>query len=123
MLALHITTEHKHAGEKMRHIIAYIKLHKLSSVTLALHKIEGLTGMTVLDVKGFGRTHRIVEDLVDYVHHVRIEIFCLENVVERIVSTIQHEAHTGLKGDGKIYICGLQEAIRISSGERGESAV
>ena len=113
----------------MKHIIAYIKPHKLSKITMELHKIDGLTGMTVLDVRGFGRTkakdapHRIVEDLVDYVPHVKIEIFCLDELTEEIVSLIQTHAHTGLKGDGKIYICGTQDAIRISSGERGKSAV
>ncbi len=113
----------------MKHIIAYIKPHKLSSVTLALHKIAGLTGMTVLDVRGFGRTrakdapHRIVEDLIDYVPHVKIEIFCLDALVEDIVTTIQTKAHTGLPGDGKIYITDCQDAIRISSGERGKAAV
>jgi len=101
----------------------------LSKVTLGLHKVEGLTGMSVLDVRGFGRTkakdepHRIVEDLIDYVPHVKIEIFCLDELVEEIIATIQTEAHTGLRGDGKIYICDTQDAIRISSGERGEKAV
>ncbi len=113
----------------MKHIIAYIKPHKLSQVTLELHKVKGLTGMTVLDVRGFGRTkakdapHRIVEDLVDYVPHVKIEIFCRDELVEEIVATIQREAHTGLRGDGKIYITGCEDAIRISSGERGEVAI
>ena len=94
----------------MKHIISYIKPHKLTKVTLALHKVEGLTGMSVLDVRGFGRTkakdepHRIVEDLVDYVPHAKIEIFCKDDLAEEIVNTIQTEAHTGLRGDGKIYI-------------------
>ena len=113
----------------MKHIIAYIKPHKLSKVTLELQKVEGLTGMTVLEVKGFGRTkgkdapHRVVEDLIDYVPHMKIEIFCHDELTEEIVSVIQTHAHTGLKGDGKIYICGAQDAIRISSGERGPAAV
>ena len=113
----------------MKHIIAYIKPHKLSKVTLALHKVEGLTGMSALDIKGFGRRrikdepHGTVEDLIDYVPHVKFEIFCKDELLEEIVSIIQTEAHTGLRGDGKIYICGVSDAIRISTGERGESAV
>ena len=113
----------------MKHIIAYIKPHKLSKVTLALYKIEGLTGMSALDVKGFGRTktkdepQRTVEELVDYVPHVKFEIFCKDELLEEIVSIIQTEAHTGLRGDGKIYICGVSDAIRISTGERGIEAV
>lgn len=113
----------------MKHIIAYIKPHKLSKVTLALHKIEGLTGMSVLDVRGFGRTkakdepHRIVEDLIDYVPHVKIEIFCKDELLEQVVKSIQTEAHTGLRGDGKIYVNTVDDAIRISTGERGEDAI
>jgi nitrogen regulatory protein P-II 1 len=113
----------------MKHIITYIKPHKLSKVTLALHKIEDLTGISVLDIKGFGRTktkdepHTIVEDLVDYVPHVKIEIFCEDSLVENIVNTIKTAAHTGLRGDGKIYISTVDDAIRISTGERGESAI
>ncbi len=111
----------------MKHIIAYIKPHKLSEVTLALHKVEGLTGMTVLDVKGFGRGRKgktsLEEQLYDFVPHVKIEIFCVDELVEEITTTIEKAAHTGLRGDGKIYICDAHEAVRISSGERGEIAI
>ncbi len=113
----------------MKYLVAYIKPHKLSKVTLKLHKIDGLTGMTVLDARGFGRTRakdaprRIVEDLVDYVPHIKIEIFCLEEVLPEIIDTIRNEAYTGLRGDGKIYVCECRDAVRISSGERGEAAV
>lgn len=113
----------------MKHIIAYIKPHRLSKVTLALHKIEGLSGMSVMDVRGFGRghekdePHRIVEGLIDYVPHVKIEIICIDENVEKIVTTIEKEAHTGLHGDGKIYISPVEEAVRISSGERGRNAI
>ena len=113
----------------MKHIIAYIKPHKLSKVTLALHSLEGLTGMSILDVRGFGRgrekdaPHRIVDDLVDYVPHLKMEIFCNDEMSEEISSIIEKEAHTGLRGDGKIYISNVDEAIRISSGERGDDAV
>ena len=113
----------------MKIIQAYIKPHKLSEVTLALHEIEGLTGMSVVDVRGFGRgkgkdsPHLIVEDLVDYVPHVKIEIFCRDDLVEQIISSIQNAAHTGLRGDGKIYFSDLGNAIRISTGERGEEVI
>lgn len=113
----------------MKEIKAYIKPHKLSKVTLALHKVEGLTGMSVVDVRGFGRgkakdaPHRIVEDLVDYIPHVKIEIVCTDEMVEEIISIIEKTAHTGLKGDGKIYISTIDDALRIQTGERGEAAV
>ncbi|MEX0804478.1 MAG: P-II family nitrogen regulator [Candidatus Binatia bacterium] len=113
----------------MKEIKAYIKPLKLSEVTLALHKIEGLTGMSVIDARGFGRgrakdsPQRIVQDLVDYLPCVRIEIICGDDLVEGIVTTIEQAAHTGLKGDGKIYVSSVEKAVRISTGERGEEAI
>lgn len=73
----------------------------LSKVTLSLHKVEGLTGMSVIDVRGFGRSqgkdslNRIVEDLVDYVPHKKIEIVCQDELVEEIISIIEKTANTG----------------------------
>jgi nitrogen regulatory protein PII len=113
----------------MKEIKAYIKPHKLSEVTLALHQVKGLSGMSVTDVRGFGRTrtvdvhHRTIDDLEDYAPHVRIEIVCKDELVGKIVSTIEKTAHTGLHGDGKIYVSDIQDAVRISTGERGEPAV
>lgn len=112
----------------MKEIKAYIKPHKLADVTRGLHKVKGISGMSVTDVRGFGRgrakdsPHRIVEDLVDYIPHVKIEIICRDELVEEIVSTIADHAHTGLRGDGKIYIAPVEDAIRISNGERGINA-
>jgi len=113
----------------MKEIKAYIKPHKLSTVTRALHKVNSLTGMSVTDVRGFGRgrarnaPHRIVEDLVDYIPHAKIEIVCRDEAVDEIISTIRQAAHTGLRGDGKIYVSTIEEAIRIETGEQGEKAV
>jgi nitrogen regulatory protein PII len=67
--------------------------------------------------------HRAADDLVDFVPQVRVEIVCHDEVVERIVAVIQQKAHTGLRGDGKIYISDVEDAIRIETGERGEQAV
>jgi nitrogen regulatory protein PII len=113
----------------MKAIHAYIKRHKLSAVTLALRKLDALTGVTVIDTRGFGRgrarnePHRIVEDLVDYVPGVKLEIVCSDDLVEDVIRIIQEKAHTGLRGDGKIYIYPVEDAIRISTGERGPSAI
>jgi len=113
----------------MKEIKAYIQPHKLSQVTLALHKIEGLTGLSVMDVRGFGRgrakddPNRIVEDQVDYIRHMKIEIVCRDDDVDEIVALIEQTAHTGLRGDGKIYVSTVDNAVRISTGERGEVAV
>lgn len=113
----------------MKEIKAYIKPHMLSKVTRALQKIEGYTGMSVINVQGFGRGRarggppRTDEDLLDYSLHMKIEIFCRDENAEEIVSLIEKTAHTGLRGDGKIFVSPVELAIRISSGERGEKAV
>ena len=113
----------------MKEIKAYIKPIKLGAVTRALHGIEGLTGMSLSEVRGFGRSkarnapHRVTDDLEDYVPHVKIEIVCRDEMVETVVSVIQQAAHTGLRGDGKVYISTVDDAVRIQTCERGASAV
>ena len=113
----------------MKQIIAYVKPHMLSKVAMALHNLEGLTGLSVTKVQGFGRSraqgspHRIVEDLVEYVPHTKIEVFCRDELTGSIISIIHENAHTGLKGDGKIYVVNVERAVRISTGEAGEIAV
>ncbi|VAX22641.1 Nitrogen regulatory protein P-II [hydrothermal vent metagenome] len=113
----------------MKEIKAYVKPHKLSQVTTALQKVEGLTGMSVVDVRGFGgcggeeEPRRMADDLIDYVPHSKIEIVCNDELVEKIVSIIEKAAHTGLRGDGRIFVANVETAIRIQTGERGEDAV
>ena len=113
----------------MKHVIAYIKPHKLSDVTLALHRVEGLSGMSAADVRGFGRgrardtPNTFSEGAADFVPRVRIEVVCRDEIVGEVVETIRREAHTGLRGDGKIYVLPVEGAVRISTGEYGEAAV
>ncbi len=113
----------------MKEIKAYIKPHKLSEVTKALHKIKHLTGVSVVQVEGFGRSQKEndpdqnSDNWVFYVSHAKIEIVCLDELVDQIVSTILKTAYTGLRGDGKIYISTIDEAIRIETGEHGEVAI
>ena len=113
----------------MKQIRAYVKPHKLADVTLALREMAGLTGLTVDNVQGFGRRGSEMEpsgragEVADYVPCARIEIFCRDELVEGIVSAIREKAHTGLRGDGKIYISEVRDALRIETGERGEMAV
>ncbi len=117
----------------MKEIKAFIKPHKLEDVTLALHKIEGLTGMSITDVKGFGRgrgkndeSPKIVKgDHIAFEHKpfMRIEIICSDDIAADVVSAINQSAHTGLKGDGKIYVSNIQMSLRISTGETGDKAV
>ena len=107
----------------MKAVIAYIKSHKLSEITMALHQIRDLTGASVSDVRGFGRQpSNQSTEAGDYVPIIRLEIFCSDAMSETVVNTIE-KAHTGLRGDGKIYVCDVSQAVRISSGERGEKAI
>ncbi len=113
----------------MKMIIALIKPNKFNDVMLALHKIEGLTGASSSEVHGFGidRSKNVSEEemgiSLDFEPHIRLEMACHMELVDRVLSTIAKAAHTGLRGDGKIYVLPLEEAVRISSGERGEKAV
>ena len=113
----------------MKEIKAYIKPFKLDEVMLELSAVSGLTGMSYNRVEGYGRgrgadgrTPLSGED-VRFVQHVKLEIICRDELVDQVVELIRSSAHTGLRGDGKIYISHVEDAIRISTGERGESAV
>ncbi len=109
----------------MKEIKAYIKKHKLTDATRALRKIEGLTGMSVVECCGYGIGWggAKFEEHISCRPGVKIEIFCEEGLVDEVVDCIEKSAHTGLKGDGKIYVSNIEQAVRISSGERGCGAV
>lgn len=112
----------------MKKIEAYIKTHKLDDVTSVLKKVDGLTGMTVIDCRGFGLrwgTTDAVQDggPIDFRKAVKIEIVCLDHLVDQVVTAIESSAHTGLRGDGKVYVGDTSQAVRISTGARGEDAV
>jgi len=112
----------------MKKIEAIIKPFKLDEVKDALNEI-GVQGMTVTEVKGFGRQkghvelYRGAEYDVSFLPKVKIEIVAADSVVDKVVSTIQDKAKTGKIGDGKIFISKLEEVIRIRTGERGETAI
>ena len=113
----------------MIEIKAIIQPFKLSNVVEALREIPNFPGLTITKVQGFGRekgkgaTHKIVEDLIDYVPKVKIEIIVNDAMLDTVVKTIKEKAHTGYKGDGKIFIYDVRETIRIMTGETGEAAV
>ena len=112
----------------MKKIEAIIKPFKLDEVKEALHEV-GLSGMTVTEVKGFGRQkghtelYRGAEYVVDFLPKVKIEIVLSDALVERAVEAIQIAAKTGRIGDGKIFISNIEEAIRIRTGETGDDAI
>ena len=113
----------------MKQVIGFIKPHQLSLVAMELRDIPDLTGISIGKGQGFGRGRargagrRIVEDEMAYIPHVRIEVFCSDERLEDVVTCIATNAHTGLSGDGKIYVTEVVEAVRISNGERGLSAI
>jgi nitrogen regulatory protein P-II 1 len=113
----------------MKKIEAYIKSHRLIEVVERLHTVEDLTGVSVHDIKGFGRARdngdhvRIVDNTINWEPHVKIEIFCLDVLVEAVIAAILKGAHTGLRADGKVYVSPVEDAVRISTGERGDKAV
>ena len=113
----------------MKKIEAYIKSHRLIDTIEELHTIEGLTGVSVHEIRGFGRTRgedrpvRIVDNTLDSEPHVKVEVFCRDDLSETVVAAILKGAHTGLRADGKIYISRVTDAVRISTGERGPGAV
>ena len=112
----------------MRKIEAIIKPFKLDEVKEALHAI-GIQGMTVTEVKGFGRQkghtelYRGAEYVVDFLPKIKIEIAVGDDQAEKVVETIVQAANTGRIGDGKIFVLPMEEAVRIRTGERGPDAV
>lgn len=112
----------------MKLIIAIIKPYKLEEVREALEAI-GITGMTVTEVKGYGRqkghteVYRGAEYQVTMVPKLKLEIAAPADLAPRIVETIRDAANTGAIGDGKIFTLGIQEALRIRTGETAETAL
>jgi len=112
----------------MKLIIAIIKPFKLDDVRESLSDI-GISGVTVTEVKGFGRQkghtelYRGAEYVVDFLPKVKIEVAVSDDVVERAVDAIIKAANTGKIGDGKIFITNLEQVIRIRTGETGEQAI
>ena len=112
----------------MKKIEAIIKPFKLDEVKNALNAI-GIQGMTITEVKGFGRqkghveVYRGAEYEVNFLPKIKIEIVIPDSIIVKVISTIMEKARTGNIGDGKIFLYSLEDVIRIRTGERGEAAV
>jgi len=112
----------------MRKIEAVIKPFKLDEVKEALHGI-GIQGMTVTEVRGFGRQkghtelYRGAEYVVDFLPKIKLEIAVKDEMVDKVIDAIVKAANTGRIGDGKIFVMPMEEVIRIRTGERGPEAV
>ncbi|RLB62048.1 MAG: P-II family nitrogen regulator [Deltaproteobacteria bacterium] len=112
----------------MRKVEAIIKPFKLDEVKEALNEI-GIQGITVSEVKGFGRQkghtelYRGAEYVVDFIPKIKMEIIVSDEVVAQVVDAIAESAKTGRIGDGKIFVTPIDEVVRIRTGERGEDAI
>ncbi|MBW7957293.1 MAG: P-II family nitrogen regulator [Deltaproteobacteria bacterium] len=112
----------------MKKIEAIIKPFKLDEVKEALNEI-GIKGITVSEVKGFGRQkghtelYRGTEYVVDFLPKIKMEIVVREEMVAKVVETIVNAARTGRIGDGKVFVMSVDEVVRIRTGERGEEAI
>ena len=112
----------------MKKIEAILKPFKLDEVKEALSEV-GVTGMTVTEIRGFGRTggkeevYRGSAYVIDFVPKVKIEIVVADEIAPQIVDAITESARTGKIGDGKIFVREVEEAVRIRTGERGSAAL
>ena len=112
----------------MKKIEAVIKPFKLDDVKDALHDV-GVSGITVTEVKGFGRQkghtelYRGAEYVIDFLPKVKVEVVVEDLLVENVIEAISQAARTGRIGDGKIFVIPIDEAVRIRTGDRGADAV
>ena len=112
----------------MKKVEAIIQPFKLEPVKEALHALS-VQGMTVTEVKGFGRqkgireVYRGMEYQVDFLPKVKLEIIVSDELITQVVDTIERAARTGRIGDGKIFVLPMEEVVRIRTGERGSNAL
>lgn len=112
----------------MKKVEAIVRHFKLEDIKNALSE-QGVTGMTITEVRGFGRQkghtemYRGTEYSVDFVPKVKLEIVIDDNKLQNVVDTIMRSAQTGQIGDGKIFVSDLAESIRIRTGEKGPDAI
>jgi nitrogen regulatory protein P-II 1 len=115
-------------GIRVKKIEAIIKPFKLDDVKEALHEV-GVSGITVIEAKGFGRQkghtelYRGAEYVVDFLPKVKLEVVVDDGLAGRVVEAIANAAHTGRIGDGKIFVSTIEEAVRIRTGEKGSDAI
>ena len=119
----------KGQGNAMKEIKAIIRPFKLLEVTEELHKIEGLPGVTVSEIKGFGKSRaknskdKIVFEMVEFVPRIKLEVVVHDEMADDVVNVIQKVAHTGNIGDGKIFVLNVEETVKIRTNERGRDAI
>jgi len=113
----------------MKEIKAIIRPFRLLEVTEELHKIEGLPGVTVSEIKGFGKSRarnakdKIVYEMVALIPRIKLEVVVNDEMADEVVNVIQKYAHTGNTGDGKIFVTNVEETVKIRTNERGKDAI
>ena len=112
----------------MNMILAFLPPHRVDPVARMLQRLEGFPGMTVTEARGHG--HEKVTDeqdsraqMTDFTPTMRLETIVRDSLVEPVIAAIFEAAHTGSRGDGKVYVLPVSDALRIKTGTRGESAV
>ncbi len=113
----------------MKEIKAIIRPSKLLKVAEELHEIDGLPGVTVTEIRGFGKGRakhaedKVVYEMVEFMPRIQLEVVVNDEVVDQIVNVIQKYAHTGNTGDGKIFVSTVDDIVKIRTNQRGPSAV
>lgn len=113
----------------MKEIKAIIRPSKLLEVTEELQKVEGLPGVTILEIRGFGKGRanhaedKVVYELVEFVPRIQLEVVVTDEMVVEVVDVIQKYSHTGNTGDGKIFVSTVDEIVKIRTNERGREAI
>lgn len=112
----------------MKMILAFLQPHRLDRVTRALEHVVGFPGMTVTASQGFGHEkldepHDTREQLTDFTGTVRVESVVQDGMVDEVVEAISEAAHTGSRGDGKVFVLPVERAVRIKTKEEGQDAV
>ena len=113
----------------MKEIKAIIRPAKLLEITEELHEIDGLPGVTIFEIKGFGKgkakkAHdKIVYEMVEFIPRIQLEVVVADEMVDQVVNVIQKHAHTGNTGDGKIFVSTVDDIVKIRTNERGREAI
>ncbi len=113
----------------MKEIKAIIRPSKLLEVTEELHEIQGLPGVTISEIKGFGKSRarnaadKIVYEMVEFIPRIQLEVVVNDEMVDDVVNVIQKYAHTGNTGDGKIFVSSVDEIVKIRTNERRIDAI
>ena len=113
----------------MKEIKAIIRPSKLLEVTEELQRIDGLPGVTVSEIRGFGKgraknaSDKVVYEMVEFIPRIQLEVVVNDDLVAEVVDVIQRYAHTGNTGDGKIFVSTVDDIVKIRTNERGPGAV